>query len=838
MPRLIFPGAGHTSVGRAHSARTSSVRISTYFLLACIVIAGATLRFWHVNFDQGLGSHPDERSTSCFYATQIHLPQSWDEFWDPQRSPLNPLWDLGNQKPRSFTYGHYPLYLGVATGQLMHTLAPVAEQLGASESTVALMARADSSCDALAVAGRLTIAFHDILTILLLFLLGLRIFGQGAGLIAAAFYAFTAQAIQLSHFFAMDPASTTYTVLAVLGGVMMVQERSLRAAVITGIAAGLAVASKFSALPILAVPITAAILIVWQEQLLSRAEGRVADTRGQLYALLTIPLIFVLAGLTFFVTSPYAVLDRASFIQATLVEQGRMVRGIADFPFTRQYRNTTPYLYFLEQQLAWGLWWPLGLVTALGTIYALLQLLYSLLRLVVETLFRTPQGRPWVLSETQAANIVLWSWVVPYFGLTGAFLAKFNRYMSPVLPFAVFFAAGLIWTLWQGFRRERSDEQQEIQEIQEEMPAVDAEGPAAQRAETRQTTRPSQPAYRWLTRPIAVLLAVVGVVGGLFWSAAYVNGVYNEEHTWITASRWIAENVPAGSVILCEQWDDCLPWNVPNEPEVNAANGQLRRIDWGPYEEDTADKYEVLKAKLREADYVIYSSKRIYDSVDELPERYPMTTRYYAAMFDGSLGFALAKEVTTPPKLFGIVFDDRHADESWSLYDHAQVSIFRKVRDLSDAEYDAIFDHSWESAVPWYRGADSPLSPLLNRLGLGNAPESEGQGLINRIIAMASGQNTPARSFGDDRPSLRTAVPLAELPVVDNYRWNRTASENPVLAIVWWWFVLALLGWSAWPLAFWVFRPLRDRGYFLSRALGWLLAGWLLWWLASLDLAM
>ncbi|MCB0106106.1 MAG: hypothetical protein KDE53_09355, partial [Caldilineaceae bacterium] len=127
MPRLIFPGAGPTSVGRAHSARTSSVRISTYLLLACIVIAGATLRFWHVNFDQGLGSHPDERSTSCFYATQIHLPQSWDEFWDPQRSPLNPLWDLGNQKPRSFTYGHYPLYLGVATGQLMHTLAPVAE---------------------------------------------------------------------------------------------------------------------------------------------------------------------------------------------------------------------------------------------------------------------------------------------------------------------------------------------------------------------------------------------------------------------------------------------------------------------------------------------------------------------------------------------------------------------------------------------------------------------------------------------------------------------------------------------------------------------------------------
>ncbi|MCB0081910.1 MAG: glycosyltransferase family 39 protein, partial [Caldilineaceae bacterium] len=254
---MILFGDDRSSSGRVQLGRTHAVQPATYVLLALIVLSGAMLRFWRVNFDQGLGSHPDERSTSCFYATQIHLPQSWDEFWDPHRSPLNPLWDLGNQKPRSFTYGHYPLYLGVAMGQLMHTLAPVAEKMGIDETTVALMQRADSACDALAVAGRLTIALHDIMTIVLLFLLGLSIYGQGAGLLAAAFYAFTAQAIQLSHFFAMDPASTTYTVLAVLGGVMMVQERSLRAAVITGIAAGLAIASKFSALPILAVPITA-----------------------------------------------------------------------------------------------------------------------------------------------------------------------------------------------------------------------------------------------------------------------------------------------------------------------------------------------------------------------------------------------------------------------------------------------------------------------------------------------------------------------------------------------------------------------------------------------------
>lgn len=787
-------------------------------------MAGFSLRVWGINFDQGLGSHPDERSTSCFYAASIGLPASWDEFWDPQRSPLNPLWDLGNQRPRSFTYGHFPLYLGVAMGQLFHTIAPVAEKAGVSPATVALLERADAACDGIAVAGRFAIALLDTLTIFLLYLLGRRIFGAGAGLLAAAFYAFTAQAIQLSHFFAMDPASTTFTVLAVLAAVVMVQERTWAATSLTGIAVGLAIASKFSALPILAVPITAAILILWREQTASRLAARPLDTRVQLKALLGIPLALVLAFITFALTSPYAILDWESFIRATLVEQGRMVRGIADFPFTRQYRNTTPYLYFLQQQFDWGLWWPLGTVVALGSLHALGSLLYSMAVLLYSRLVELGQGAGRLISAQQAAYVVVWSWVLPYFAVTGAFLAKFNRYMSPLLPFVMLFAAGLIWQLWCAFRQKTEDRETRRQE----------EG---ERTEAR--TSALLVFLSFASSSVAVLLAVVGVAGGLFWSAAYVNGVYNHEHTWITASRWIYQNVPSGSLILWELWDDALPKTVPGEPGMDMGSTGLRNIDWSPYEEDTAEKYETMKAKLREANYVVYSSKRIYDSVDELPPRYPMTIRYYQAMWSGELGYELVQEVTSPPRLFGFVFDDRHADESWSLYDHAQVSIFKKVRDLSDAEYDAIFAGTWEKAVPYYVGEGSPLSPFLNKLGLGGTPDSEGEGLINRVIAMVSeNYSAPPQLAPEDRPSLMVEPPLAELPVVDNYRWNEVASANTWLGVVWWWFVVTLVGWVAWPFAFWLFRPLRDRGYFLSRAFGWLLAAWLLWVLASFQLAM
>jgi hypothetical protein len=173
--------------------------------LLLIVAAGFALRVWNINFDQGVGSHPDERSTACFYATGIRLPASWVEFRDPQQSPLNPLWDRERQERRGFTYGHFPLYLGVAMGEAWHALAPAAERIGAPEAATAIMARAHEACDAIAVAGRFTIALLDTLTIFLLYLLGARLYGRGGGLIAAAFYAFAAQAIQLSHFFAMDP---------------------------------------------------------------------------------------------------------------------------------------------------------------------------------------------------------------------------------------------------------------------------------------------------------------------------------------------------------------------------------------------------------------------------------------------------------------------------------------------------------------------------------------------------------------------------------------------------------------------------------------------------------
>ena len=96
------------------------------------------------------------------------------------------------------------------------------------------------------------------------------------------------------------------------------------------------------------------------------------------------------------------------------------------------------------------------------------------------------------------------------------------------------------------------------------------------------------PATRWL----AAAIAIAALLGAIFWSLAYVNGVYNTSHPWIKASRWIYANIPDGSTIAWEQWDNSLPYDLP---EPNSSRGRFQFTDWGPFEEDTPEKFERLK---------------------------------------------------------------------------------------------------------------------------------------------------------------------------------------------------------------------------------------------------
>ncbi len=196
------------------------------------------------------------------------------------------------------------------------------------------------------------------------------------------------------------------------------------------------------------------------------------------------------------VTNPFAILEFNQYV-AQIVAQNQMVSGVMDAPYTRQYIGTIPYWYFVQQVSQWGIGWPAGIVAWAGLVWALVR---------------------FGLGRASAAITVALAWAFPYFVVTGAFHTKFLRYMAPLLPFLLVFGAAAAVAAWHWM--------------------VQRWGRAGRIA--------------WIAA--AVVAAAVTVL----WSIAFTN-VYRQEHPWVQASKWIYLNVPEGSRILSEEWDDALP---------------------------------------------------------------------------------------------------------------------------------------------------------------------------------------------------------------------------------------------------------------------------------------
>ena len=727
---------------RMTETQPKSQKLIITALLILTLLAGAVLRLYNLRWDLGTFPHPDERSTLLFYAPTIHFPDNQSDWLNPRKSPLNPFWDVHSQTRRSYTYGHFPLYLLVFSGNLLADLTPTVEKLGASPETVDFFRNAATG-HGYAVVGRALVALLDTLSIYLLFLIARRLYGPWAGLLAAAFSAFAALHIQLAHFFAVDPISTTFVLLAVYGSMLMAERRSIAAAVLTGVAIGLAVSSKYSALPVVLVPAMATFLKTEGGRQKAEDSSVILPPSSFRLLLITAALSFI----TFALTSPFVLLDFDNFYQAVVKEQGQMVSGAADFPFTRQYRNTLPYIYFIKQQIQWGLWWPLGLLSLAGTGWVAARMFFGKLK---------------------TGEWLILAWLIPYFGFTGLFLAKFMRYMSPVTPFVIVFGVGLLAWIARRF-----------------------------------------------SRSVATGIGVVVLLATMLWAAMFAQGVYATEHSWVTASRWIYQNVPDGACIAVEHWEESLPRDWAwLEPGMSPGMHGYRQPQLPMYDPDTEQKFNTLRDTLQNCDYLVIASNRMYRTLPRLKERYPMSTRYYQALFAGELGYDLAATFETPPRLGPLKIDDQPADESFTVYDHPKAFIFKKTRNLSDAEWQRALGNSWQGAIHGYIGRPTLLMKLR---GAGDVPA------------------LPADKASADK-STALSKPPAQWPVVDDWHWNDWANQHSAAAIFVWWLAVQSIGLLAFPMVFLLLRNLADSGYLLSKSFGLLLLSYGVWLPAGLGL--
>lgn len=148
----------------------------------------------------------------------------------------------------------------------------------------------------------------------------------------------------------------------------------------------------------------------------------------------------------------------------------------------------------------------------------------------------------------------------------------------------------------------------------------------------------------------------------------------------------------AGTPLATEgHWDDALPVPLPDiGPEAVGFATYGLEMAW----EDDVVKRRRMQHVLDNADYLVMSSNRFVESLPRNPRRWPMTVDYYRALFSGELGFALAAEFTSPPRLGAWTIDDRGAEEALTVYDHPHVLIFRKSTGYDPVRTAAILGHA------------------------------------------------------------------------------------------------------------------------------------------------
>ena len=723
--------------------------------LLVILLCGGILRFHGLDWDQPaeadrpLQMHPDERFLSMV-SSRIDWPDGVGAYFDTGRSPLNPYND---GETNSYVYGTFPLFAVKA----VTTLAGDDPE------------GPNNSYDRTVVWGRRLTAAVDTATILLVFLVGMRLFGSRPGLLGALLYALAVLPTQLAHFWTADPYLTFFATLTLLLSVYWIGSRGAASwwlATGIGVAIGLAVACKvngaiFASLPVVAFGVRVGLRDLPRLGLRWKGEPwRGEESPGWAWAndFSMLCLAGAVSLIVFRVAQPYA-FEGPNFWDMALNQrwwddmqrERDFQQGNADYPPFVQFAGTTPFLTPLTNMVAWGMGPALGLVS------------WVAMSAAGVLVFRR---RELTFALPLVAGVVV-------FGFWGPRFVAFMRYFQPMYPVLCLFAGWGLVELWRWART----------------------GTLPSRVPLRRFAGRVAPGTRGATGLAGGVLAVV--LGATAWWALAFQSVYSQEHPRIAATRWVYENIPAGAAITSELWDDPVPWHFPERVR------EYRIVETEPYEPDSPQKVRKLvygdpananRGGLERADYVAVTSNRIRESVKKLEREYPATIRYYELLESGELGFERIATFQVHPTFLGISVDDSGAEESFTVYDHPEVRIYRKT-DAWDAE---------RALALLYEAYPERAVNLLPR-----------QGSTNGL------QFTPEQAEVQQNGGTFTEV-------FDADGW---ASSLPWL---WWLLWIEVAAFASVPWVTWLFRALPGRGYGLSKFLGltsvalttWLLVAW------------
>jgi len=237
----------------------------------------------------------------------------------------------------------------------------------------------------------------------------------------------------------------------------------------------------------------------------------------------------------------------------------------------------------------------------------------------------------------------------------------------------------------------------------------------------------------WLARRARPWWRVAVVAATALWGVAWAS-IGWQEHTRIAASRWLAEHMPAGSVLTAEYWDDALPLAGHGDERFDVRTLAI-------FEPDTPAKREALLEALAAADAVVLASQRGVGSITRVPDAYPLTAEFYHLLFSGALGFDLAATFQRRLGWGALSLADLRGEEALSVYDHPPVWIFRKTPRYSPALARALLERvplpgstGWHTRELEARGTPPFLTVSPGRYAL---PGTFASGLGRQVVAVA-----------------------------------------------------------------------------------------------------
>jgi YYY domain-containing protein len=488
--------------------KTLTSRIWVYLLLILILLVGGYLRLVGLDWDEEQHLHPDERFLTMVESSLYPVEDPRDYF-NTAESTLNPH----NQGHTFFVYGTLPIFL----------IRYLGEWLGYT------------GYGEIYLVGRTFSAVIDLLSVVLVFFIGTRLFNRWVGLLGAALSAFAVLQIQLSHFFTVDTFITFFSLLAVYFAVEVVTPRddqiNLSSYLLFGIALGMAVASKINAAPV-ALTLPLAALIYWI---------RLPDEKKNTLApkiLLYLVLAASISLLTFRICQPYA-FNGPGFFNFSLNENWvsslkalrAQTSGDVDFPPALQWARR-PIWFSLKNMVFWGLGIPYGLMAWGGFAW---------------------MGYGFLAKKSWKPELVIWAWTGFYFVWQSTLWNSTMRYQAPIYPLLAVFAGWLVVNSWEKIQNES-------------------------------ITLFSKAVSTRVLRPILIGLGILSLLFTAGWAVAF-SAIYTMPHPRVDATRWIFQNIPGAGTLVIET-DDGPLYQLLSYPDGLVIEGESA---WFPSFEAKAD---------------------------------------------------------------------------------------------------------------------------------------------------------------------------------------------------------------------------------------------------------